>query len=134
MGNEAPADSYQHFVQFGFAWRYIKSLYSITKSPLHSSLTGKHSSPLGKIAWHRSLSLGARERGHQEGQILQQDKPMMEWDPPISFSAVSLNIPISMAGTAQEEGNAVFTGKLRGGGRPRMSSQGQEGIKTEMVS
>lgn len=26
-----------------------------------------------KITWHRPLSLGARERGHQEGQILQQD-------------------------------------------------------------
>lgn len=26
-----------------------------------------------KITWHRSVSLGARERGHQEGQILQQD-------------------------------------------------------------
>lgn len=46
----------------------------------------------------------------------------MEWDPPISFSVVYLHIPIGMAGTAQEGGNAVFTGKLRGGARPGMSS------------
>lgn len=59
----------------------------------------------------------------------------MEGDPPISFSSVvNLNIPIGMAGTAQEEGNAAFTGKLREGGRPRMSSRGQEEIKTETAS
>lgn len=41
----------------------------------------------------------------------------MGWDSPISLSFVeNLSIEIGMAGTAQEEGNPVVTGKLRGGG------------------
>lgn len=117
MGNEALGHSYQHFIQFGFAWGYQH--HKVTPG----QTVNRKAKPFRENNLAQVTVPGSKGERTPRVTDIHSKTPMMEWDPPISFSsAVNLNIPIGMAGTAQEEGNAVFTGKLRGGGRARMRS------------